>query len=156
MGAVTTKLPKRKDRKGREKTQKVKMQPLLALSLLSLACLIGPSLSTIEDVSSRDLRAKRSIEGLISNRFSARVPCGRCVHPPCGRCGLTLVRGGPKARQTTTTLRPFIASSPTQRTTTTRRPTRPPPTTTRPTTTKRPTRPPTTTRRPIEEPICER
>merc|ERR1712045_210330 len=58
---------------------------------------------------------------------SDRVPCGRCVHPPCGRCGLTLVRGGPKARQTTTTLRPFIASRPTQRTTTTRRPTRPPP-----------------------------
>ena len=92
--AVTTKLPKRKDKKGREKTQKVKMQPALALSLLSLASLIVPLLSSIEDVPSRELRTKRSFEDVTSNRFSARVPCGRCVHPPCGRCGLTLVRWG--------------------------------------------------------------
>ena len=64
---------------------------------------------------------------------SDRVPCGRCVHPPCGRCGLTLVRGGPRARQTTTA-RPVSTKR----------------TTTRPSTTRRPTRQPTTPRRELE------
>ena len=75
----------------------------------------------------------------------------------------TKVRGGPKARQTTTTLQPFIALRPTQSATIRWRPTTPPPPTTtrRPTTTKRPTRPPTIIRRPTRpptttrRPICE-
>ena len=74
---------------------------------------------------------------------SDRVPCGRCVHPPCGRCGLTLVRGGPRARQTTTA-RPVSTKRTTPRPSTTRRPTR------QPTTPRRATTQPTTPRRELE------
>ena len=74
---------------------------------------------------------------------SDRVPCGRCVHPPCGRCGLTLVRGGPRARQTTTA-RPVSTKRTTTRPSTTRRPTR------QPTTPRRATTQPTTPRRELE------
>ena len=74
---------------------------------------------------------------------SDRVPCGRCVHPPCGRCGLTLVRGGPRARQTTTA-RPVSTKKTTTRPSTTRRPTR------QPTTPRRATTQPTTPRRELK------
>ena len=113
------------------------MASALALFLLSLVGLIGQSAASI-DVTFE------------------RVPCGRCVHPPCGRCGLT-IRRGQQARQTTT-VKPISTERQTQSTSTTRRPTRRTSTTRRPTqrtsTTRRPTRQPTTPRRPTVQPEC--
>ena len=106
------------------------MASVLALFLLALVSLIAPTTSSIDNDVTFD-----------------RVPCGRCVNPPCGRCGLTLIRGAQQARQPTTA-RPASTERPTRRTSSTRRPTRT-------STTRRPTRPPTTPRKPVGELACE-
>merc|ERR1712130_1091952 len=123
----------------------IEMASALPLLLLSLLGMIGQSSTSIE----------------VSFK---RVPCGRCVNPPCGRCGLTLIRRANQARQTTTA-RPVSTKRttqsttrrPTRRTSTTRRPTPRTSTTRRPTqgtsTTRRTTRQPTTPRKPIVQ-LC--
>ena len=102
------------------------MASALALLLISLLGLIGQSDTSIETT-------------------FKRVPCGRCVNPPCGRCGLTFIRRANQARQTTT-VRPFSTKRTTQ--STTRSPTR------RTSTTRRTTRQPTTPRKPFVQAEC--